>query len=117
MTSDPSFFRLTPSRKRIAVEETAKGYRISATAEGADFDVQIKEGDEDDIGKTIHTTLGAQLASMVIETRQEFKNHHIPLAIPDLIKFIESRGEGKAEGILNQYNKLKKIDVDKESGK
>ncbi len=93
MTADPSFLRNTPSRRRINAEETAKGYRLSATAEGDDFIVKVSEQDAKDVAKTVASTLGASLASMIIETRKEFKNQHIPLAIPDHLKFIEDQNK------------------------
>lgn len=131
MASDTSFFeKITPSRRRINAEETAKGYRLSATAEGDDFIVKVNENDTKDVAKAIASNLGAALASMIIETRREFKNLNLPLAIPDNLKFIEDQNNPhkvtpftpprvteQTKKIIKNYDDLKKHDVDKESGK
>jgi len=83
----------TLPRRRIATEETAKGFRLNATAEGPTFIVEVSEHDEKDLAKAIKSTLGADLASNIIETRAEFKKKGIPLAIPDLKGFIEKQNE------------------------
>jgi len=90
--TDPTFFdKKTPSRRRINAEETAKGFRFNGTAEGEEFLIEVTETDKHDVAKTIKTTLGAELASMIIETRNEFKLRNIPLAIPNLKAFCESQ--------------------------
>jgi len=81
----------TPSRRRVAVEETAKGFRINATAEGSEFITEVTENDEKDLAKAVRTSLGADLASIIIETREEFKKKGLPLAIPDLKAFVEKQ--------------------------
>jgi len=92
MTTEPSFFeKKTPARRRINSEETAKGYRISGTAEGEDFVVTVSESDKTDIAKPILTTLGAELASGILATRVAFRQAGLPLAIPDLKTFIEQQ--------------------------
>jgi len=92
VTSASTFFeKITPSRRRIHAEETAKGFRFNATAEGDDYTVTVSEHDEKDIAKVVKTTLGAELASMIIETRKEFVDKKIALAIPNMVKFIESQ--------------------------
>lgn len=83
----------TLPRRRIAAEETAKGFRLNATAEGPTFIVEVSEHDEKDLAKAVRSTLGADLASNIIETREEFKRRGIPLAIPDLKGFIEKQKE------------------------
>ena len=127
MTAEPQFFeKTTPSRRRINAEETAKGYRLSATAEGDDFIVKVSENDTKDLGKTVESTLGASLASMIIETRKEFEKNKLALAIPSMVKFIEDQNTPPKvtksvseirDKINAQYDKLKKTDADKESGK
>jgi len=83
----------TSPRRRIAAEETAKGFRLNATAEGPTFIIEVSEHDEKDLAKGVETSLGAELASHIIETREEFKKKGIPLAIPDLKGFIEKQNE------------------------
>ncbi len=105
--SQTEFLKKTPSRRRINSEETAKGYRLGATAEGDDYAVQVKDADEADVGKTVHTTLGAELASIIIETRAEFNKNGIPLAIPDFVKFIEEQKKPRLETKIPTTVKVK----------
>lgn len=81
----------TPVRRRIGAEETARGFRLTATAEGPDFIITVSESDQKDLAKAVRTSLGAELASMIIETRQDFEIRGLPLAIPDLKAFIEKQ--------------------------
>jgi hypothetical protein len=81
----------TPPRRRIGAEETARGFRLTATAEGPDFVIEVSESDQKDLAKAVRSTLGAELASMIIETRKEFVERGMPLAIPDLKAFVEKQ--------------------------
>ena len=95
-TPDPNFFdKKTPARRRINSEETAKGYRISGTAEGEDFVVTVSETDKKDIAKPIYTSLGAELASAILATRVAFRKAGLPLAINDLKTFVEEQSRPK----------------------
>ena len=83
----------TPTRVRINASETAQGFRLDCTAEGPTFIVNVSENDERDLARAVKTTLGAQLASYILQTRDEFKAKNIPLAIPDLKGFVEKKTE------------------------